>query len=35
LTPPIEIDANPDPADTQMLQWLMSAGSPSALEFLG
>jgi hypothetical protein len=29
------MDANPDPADAEMLQWLISAGSPSALEFLG
>ena len=30
-----ELDAEPDPADTEVLQSLMAVGSQSALEFLG
>jgi hypothetical protein len=34
VAPPCEIDAEPDPADAEVLQSLMSIGSHSAFEFL-
>jgi hypothetical protein len=35
VAPLYEIDAHPNPADAEILQSLMSAGSQSTLEFLG
>jgi hypothetical protein len=32
--PAYELDAEPDPADAEVMQSLMSVGSQSALEFL-